>query len=520
VRLADILGIALSALYQQKVRTLLTTLGVVIGTFILVVSLAIGQGVEQLVLREFRRNDQLRQIQVHTGYGAREAAIPPEELVVEGDMSEAKRERIRKAMARWWSRRNIRRPAVPLNEERLQVLEALEHVESVVPFMFQPGRAYFHHDNCEVTTCSATPRNRNLEARIVAGGLFESPHERSVMVHEYLLYLWGLRADDDAQQAVGQTLRLEFHLGRRPPAMLLTLINGSRGQLNSDEDKVLEKAVKQLPSALEHLNLTPAEQETLSRVLKRPPSTTAPAREVTVTADFTIAGVIREHADKDPSDGLGLLGFNRDADVYLPVHTAEDLLGKAPQYVENGFDSVTVTVDREENVKAVVQEIKGMGLQEYSLAVFFERLRRNIVLMTFATGFVAAMALIVASLGITNTMVMGVLERTREIGVMKAVGARDGHIQLIFLVEGALIGVIGGGFGVLAGWLTSFPGDAMAQQLVRGEGMPRVEESLFVFPLWLTLGVPLLATVIATLAAVYPARRAARVNPITALRHE
>jgi putative ABC transport system permease protein len=521
VRLADILGIALSALYQQKVRTLLTTLGVVIGTFILVVSLAIGQGVEQVVRHEFGRNDQLRQIQVHTSYRVREANIPPEELVVKGSMSEAKRERLRKALIRWWSRRNARRPGVPLNEERLRALAALDHVQSVVPFIFQGGRVFFHDQSREVTTCAATARNRNLPARLVAGAFFQSDRDSAVVVHEYLLYLWGITGDDDVQQVVGQTLRLEFHLGRRPPAMLLTLIHGSHGQLTSEEDKVLDKAVKQLPAALEHLDLTPAEKATLTRVLKKPPPTTVkPVPEVTVTADFTITGVIREFTDKDPTSGLGLLPFNQDADVYLPVQTAKDLLGHAPQYMENGFDSVTITVDREEHVKAVVQAIKAMGLQEYSLVEIFERVRRNIVLMTFATGFVAAMALLVAALGITNTMVMGVLERTREIGVMKAVGARDGHIQLIFLVEGALIGVFGGGLGLLAGWLTSFPGDAMARKVVESEGMTQLEESLFVFPLWLTLGVLVVATFIATLAAVYPARRAARVNPITALRHE
>src|SRR5262249_44254405 len=140
--------------------------------------------------------------------------------------------------------------------------------------------------------------------------------------------------------------------------------------------------------------------------------------------------------------------------------------------------------------------------------------------MTFATGFVATVALLVAALGITNTMVMGVLERTREIGVMKAVGARDGHVQFIFLVEGALVGAVGGVLGILLSWVASFPGDGVARELVQKQTSRPLEGSLFVYPLWLTLGVPLLATLITTLAAVYPARRAARVNPITALRHE
>src|SRR5262249_59628084 len=113
-----------------------------------------------------------------------------------------------------------------------------------------------------------------------------------------------------------------------------------------------------------------------------------------------------------------------------------------------------------------------------------------------------------------------VVERTHEIGVMKAVGARDGHVQALFLVEGALVGAAGGGLGLLLGWLLSFPGDAVAKSLVEKQVELRLEESLFAFPLWLTLGVPLFACVVTTLAAVYPARRAPQGNPIPAPRPE
>jgi putative ABC transport system permease protein len=140
--------------------------------------------------------------------------------------------------------------------------------------------------------------------------------------------------------------------------------------------------------------------------------------------------------------------------------------------------------------------------------------------VTFVTAFLAAVALLVAALGITNTMVMSVLERTREIGVMKAVGARDHHIQAIFLLEGALIGAIGGSLGVLLGWLASIPGDSVAHALLQDQALPTLRHTLFAFPLWLTLGTPAFASLVTTLAAVYPAYRATRVNPIAALRHE
>jgi len=130
----------------------------------------------------------------------------------------------------------------------------------------------------------------------------------------------------------------------------------------------------------------------------------------------------------------------------------------------------------------------------------------------------AVVALMVAALGITNTMLMSVLERTHEIGVMKAVGARQGELMLMFLVEGLVIGVGGRAGGLAAAWLLSFPGDALARHLMsagcRCGWTSRCSSSR---PGWRWARRCWCAP-LTTLAAVMPARRAARIDPIEALR--
>ena len=133
---------------------------------------------------------------------------------------------------------------------------------------------------------------------------------------------------------------------------------------------------------------------------------------------------------------------------------------------------------------------------------------------------VAGVALLVAALGIANTMLMSVLERTREIGIMKAVGAGNLHLQLIFLIEGGLIGLSGGGLGLALGWGASFPADSWVRSMVSRDLKIELSEPIFVFPAWLTLTVLAFAVIVTILAAVAPARRAARVDPVAALRHE
>ena len=98
-----------------------------------------------------------------------------------------------------------------------------------------------------------------------------------------------------------------------------------------------------------------------------------------------------------------------------------------------------------------------------------ERERLTYLLIFGGMTCVAGVALLVSSLGIANTMLMSILERRREIGIMKAVGTANWHLQAIFLIEASLIGLVGGPLGLLLAWSISFPGDAWVRSMVHSD---------------------------------------------------
>lgn len=584
MRFADILRISLTALGQQKVRTFLTMAGVVVGTFALATSLSLGRGFEAEVMRQVTRRDQLRQVLVFPNSEVKETDVPPEELRVAGDMSDDKRERLRKGRLRRLTQRgSVPRKTVYLTPERLHQLEKLDHVEAVKPFVqlrvtaellncayLFPQPSYPEVGPAVSGSFSGATAHRGrapgalgigaavdderLRHRIVAGSHLPTANGHTLVIGEYLLYRWGITSEEDVSRVVGQKLRVEFRPGRPlPPPDVFGL--GSLFTPNAEEGRVLDKALKQLPRVRDELGLTSDELATLNGVLQRLPLGNGAGNSLVLVsrvrgllggvlagapwgplhvlphaflrvdeplavADFTIVGVFREYTEEDDTLGMNSGMSSRTADLFLPANTARDLFLLVPRSRDTGFDSALLVVDREENVRQVGLDVKALGLREFSLSDWIARMRASLVLATLVTSFLAITALVVAGLGITNTMIMSVLERRREIGVMKAVGARDSHIQLIFLLEGALIGGIGGALGMLCCWLASLPGDSFARHILEEQNQIPLKGTLFVFPWWLTAGVPFFAALVTTAAALYPARRAARVNPITALRHE
>jgi putative ABC transport system permease protein len=521
LRFADILRFALGALLQQKVRTILTTLGVVLGTFVLVASVSVGRGVRDKIISSFRLNDQLRKIQVHEFNDNPESDIPEEKLRIDESVDDAKRERLKAEIVRRWFNEHPRKSKTYLTPERLHEIEELEHVVSVVPDIAFLGRVHLGDKTSDIPAAAVLPENQRILDRLVAGRGFTSSDEKSLLVSEYLLFQWGIVSDAQVSAVLGKKVRLELGPGvNQRSDLLLPLLGARAADLNREQKKILDKVVRQLPAALKDARLTAEERELLKKMLSNESSEFSRS-ELVIEEEFTIVGVVRAHRDSDPP--LGWFGGDYRTmfgDVILPIGTAENLAIRLPNVQRFGFGSATVIVDSEDYTDETATKIKEMGLGPFALTEIANQVKLNLLLISLAMAFVAGVALIVAALGITNTMLMTVLERTHEIGVMKAVGARDIHIQLIFLVEGALIGVIGGLLGLLAAWIVSFPGNAIARSIVEKQTRRPLEESLFAFPPMVMAGIVLFAATITTLAAVYPARRAARVNPVTALRHE
>ena len=165
------------------------------------------------------------------------------------------------------------------------------------------------------------------------------------------------------------------------------------------------------------------------------------------------------------------------------------------------------------------KQLTALGFSSFSIVDELEEIRTFFLIVNSALGLLGGISLLVASFGIANTMIMAILERTREIGIMKAVGAEDREIKLIFFVEAGLIGLAGGIIGSLAAWGIDVVANRLAYRFFL---QPRNVSfiNFFALPPYLWLGAIAFAIVISIIAALYPAARAARIDPVKALRHD
>ena len=159
-----------------------------------------------------------------------------------------------------------------------------------------------------------------------------------------------------------------------------------------------------------------------------------------------------------------------------------------------------------------------MKFNVFSLADQFKEIRQSFLIMDGILGAIGTIALIIAGLGIMNTMIMSILERTREIGIMKAIGGSELQIRMIFFVEAGVIGFIGALFGLVLGWGVTLIANKIANAVTMPIGETYV--NFFYFPPWLIFGAIAFSIILSLAAGVYPAIRASRVDPVKALRHD
>ena len=233
-----------------------------------------------------------------------------------------------------------------------------------------------------------------------------------------------------------------------------------------------------------------------------------------------VVGVI----ESDPSAGIGGFGGAR---VYLPLKTAEQLHVAQPDDLQAflsgnsakpSYMAMTVRVRSPKDVLQVEEAIKQLGFATFSLLDATKSLRLVFTVFDLFLGLFGSLALTVASLGIINTLVMAILERRREIGILKALGATDRDVRSLFFAEAGAMGLFGGFFGVALGWLIGSALTWGTTIYLHRQNLPGVKISYI--PWWLALGGIAFAIIVSLVAGLYPASRAARLNPVDALRYE
>ncbi len=210
-------------------------------------------------------------------------------------------------------------------------------------------------------------------------------------------------------------------------------------------------------------------------------------------------------------------GFNNNPMAMASAFQSGDLFS-AVMMDDEEIEQVTLELAVDANHEALRDSLEVHGYETSDFLEFYSEFRKMVLLFTVGMSLLGFIALFIAALGIVNTMVMSILERRREIGILKSLGAEDKDIRVLFLVESATIGLVGSALGLLLGWVVSESISFAMQAYMKAQDVGEVD--LFytgVDTILLAIG---FGIIISTVAGLYPASRAAKLDPVVALREE
>ena len=470
MKLPDLTELALRNLRESVLRNSLTTIGISVGVASLVAMLSLGIGLQQLASRRLMKSGLFDTVVVTS----------------RRDLRNFGREEERNGPAPAESR-ILDEPTRREIERLPNVLEAYPDIRFITELRYE--------DKPHLTMVAALPASAqsNDAFEAVQGHFFSS---------------------DTAPEAILQKAFAEELLGKTPKAGV-------------DETKVAELAAPLLG------------KELTMRYAEREAGPTAPSKSANdnskAPADQSLAGaaysvISREQklkivgvADLDPES---MRGPTR-ARVFLPLKLAESLHVMQPTDLreisraatdEPVYSSVSVRVKNPSQIQTVEDAVKKMGFNAFSILDASKSIQQFFKVLDVFLGIFGSLALAVAFIGIVNTLVMAILERRREIGIMKAIGASDGDVKRLFFAEAGAMGILGGIVGVALGWAIGQVINLGTNIYLKSQSFP--PEHFWSVPLWLVAFAIVFSFFVSLAAGLYPAGRAARLDPVQALRYE
>ncbi len=468
MKLPDLADLALRNLRESVLRNSLTTIGISVGVASLVAMLSLGIGLQQLASRRLMKSGLFDTVVVTS----------------RRDLRNFGHNEDRNGPAPGESR--ILDEPTRLEIEHLpNVLEAYPDIRFITELRYD--------DKPHLTMIAALPASaKSNDAFDALQGRFFS--------------------SDMAPEAVIQKTFAEELLGKTPKSGV-------------DETNVAQLAA---PLLGKELTMRYAQRETTPSAASTSPDKKVTGNEATSDASYSV--VSREQklkivgvADLDPES---MRGPTR-ARVFIPLKLAESLhvmqptdLREVSRAAENqpSYSSVNVRVKNPSQIRDVEAAIKKMGFNTFSILDATRSLQQFFAVLDVFLGIFGSLALAVASIGIVNTLVMAILERRREIGIMKAIGASDSDVKKLFFAEAGAMGILGGIVGVILGWAIGQVINLGTNVYLKRQSLP--PEHFWAVPWWLVAFALVFAFAVSLISGLYPASRAARLDPVQALRYE
>lgn len=463
MRILDLLRMSSSSLWKRKFRTVLTVLGVVIGTASIVVMISLGLGLNRATMEQIEQSGGLTTIQVMEGYGGSSGGAVS--VMGYGTSSDEQVNR--------------------LDDAIVESFKMLEHVDSVVPIL----------------QVSALGKYGPYEAYLNIQGMpSEALAQLNIQVGE------GHLPTDSGE--------LEFFYGNQvaadfynPKTYEYPYYETGEYAVDFMKDTVFIIFDQQAYYASQYQSQSPGED---SGTAVQPPKKyiipTAGVEKPNDENTWSSYGY-RVLCDLDALKTTLKRVFRNKAIPGQPTTSS----GKP--YKEIYYSEVDVNVDDIDHVKEVQELIQSMGYQTYSNAEWVQSTQQQYANIQAMLGGIGAVSLLVAAIGITNTMMMSIYERTKEIGVMKVLGCDMRNIQAMFLIEAAYIGLIGG----VVGLGLSYGISAIINKAVAASGNMT---NLSYIPFWLAGASVIFAVIIGMVAGFFPSRRAMKLSPLAAIRNE
>ena len=477
MKIRDLTELASQNLREALLRNSLTTVGIAVGVASLVAMLSLGIGLQSLINRRLEQNGLFDTVLVRpqTSFNA---------------TGQIRRNRDLGKDNRNEDDRNARRDPAddivthPLDMEVRHQLARIPHVIEVYPeFRFTGDLRFGEAGHLTQLTSLPTSASTSDSLEGMQGHFFTSPE-----AHEVILQADAAADLADSQhlqpaEMLGKELILRY-AGREP----LPTSSNNNAKPRDPDDAAFGFSIISSRVALRVVGIVSA--ETIA----------------TGSSAFARSGA---YVPLAVAEQLGVVQGNDMGEV-----VRESALGGNGQHYSN----LTVRVERPSDVPAVEDAVRQMGFSPFSLLDLTRNLRRLFAILDLLLGIFGSLALAVASLGIINTLVMAILERRREIGVLKALGASDKDVRQLFFAEAGVMGLLGGAGGVVLGWGIGRLIQMGTNYYLRQQQIPA--ENIWSVPVWLVGAAILFALIVSLGAGLYPAARAARLDPVEALRYE